>query len=152
MNPVIEELTTLKAADVMTRRVVLLYSWQSMTKAAEALAKHEISGAPVIDSMGRCVGVLSAFDFIRRELWRAAHPDQHDAPGDQVGAWMSPRVKSVSPDTPLIEVAREMRLHHVHRLLVVDERNVPVGLISSLDLAKTLVRAVDASSPSGVPV
>jgi len=48
-----------------------------MAQAAALIVEHSISGLPVVDDAGRCVGVLSTSDFTRRELpegsWRRQH-------------------------------------------------------------------------------
>jgi CBS domain-containing protein len=58
----------LTASDLMTRDVVRLTAEMPLWKAADVLLKHQIGGAPVVDSEGKCVGVLSASDFIRSAL------------------------------------------------------------------------------------
>jgi CBS-domain-containing membrane protein len=59
-------LTCLTAADVMTRDVVRLREEMPLRDAAHRLRQAQISGAPVVDEQGRCVGVLSAVDYLRR--------------------------------------------------------------------------------------
>ena len=56
---------TLTAADLMSRDVVAIPQEMSLRAAAHVLAQSAISGAPVVDARGRCVGVLSATDFVR---------------------------------------------------------------------------------------
>ena len=41
---------------------------------------------------------------------------------------------TVGPDVPLADVAKLMALHRLHRIVVVDQRRYPVGMITSLDL------------------
>ena len=71
MNQAAERLESLRVADCMQKDVVSVRADQTMAKVAEALLAHPISGAPVVAATGRCVGMLSAHDFIRREQsWR----------------------------------------------------------------------------------
>jgi DNA-binding protein Fis len=58
-------LLTLTAADLMTRAVVRLPEEMPLRDAARLLLQNQIGGAPVVDAQGRCVGVLSAIDFLR---------------------------------------------------------------------------------------
>lgn len=58
-------LTTLQAADLMSRDVVTIPQGMSLRAAARLLFEHQISGAPVADASGRCIGILSATDFVR---------------------------------------------------------------------------------------
>jgi CBS domain-containing protein len=59
------DLLTLTAADLMSRKLVLLSEHMSLRDAARLLLRNQIGGAPVVDKDGRCVGVLTAIDFVR---------------------------------------------------------------------------------------
>jgi CBS domain-containing protein len=59
------DLLALTAADLMSSDVVLLPEHISLREAARLLLQHQIGGAPVVDKDGRCVGVLTAIDFLR---------------------------------------------------------------------------------------
>ena len=56
---------TLEATDLMSRDVVTISQEMSLRAAAHVLFQNRISGAPVVDANGRCIGVLSAADFAR---------------------------------------------------------------------------------------
>jgi CBS domain-containing protein len=58
-------LQDMTAADLMTREVVVLPQGMPFRDAARQLLQTRTSGAPVVDRAGRCVGVLSATDFLR---------------------------------------------------------------------------------------
>jgi CBS domain-containing protein len=58
-------LTTLTVADVMSRPVEVIPRGLTLRAAAQRLRQADVSGAPVVDEEGRCVGVLSAADFLR---------------------------------------------------------------------------------------
>jgi CBS domain-containing protein len=55
----------LTAEDVMSRDVVTIPYQMALRDAARLLRRARVSGAPVVDEQGRCVGVLSAGDFLR---------------------------------------------------------------------------------------
>ena len=57
-------LLDLTARDLMTVNPVVLPERLPLREAARLLWKHHVSGAPVVDADGRCVGVLSAVDFL----------------------------------------------------------------------------------------
>ena len=67
MNSTIERLLSLKVGDVMTERIVTLCGSSTMSEAAQTLNRHQVSGAPVVDKMGHCIGILSGSDFIREK-------------------------------------------------------------------------------------
>src|SRR5262245_46733051 len=58
-------LPALTAQDVMSREVVTIPQRVSLGDAARLLRRASVSAAPVVDEQGRCVGVLSAADFLR---------------------------------------------------------------------------------------
>jgi CBS-domain-containing membrane protein len=57
---------SLTAAEVMSRDVVAIPQHISLRAAAHILANAHVTGAPVIDHDGVCVGVISSTDFVRR--------------------------------------------------------------------------------------
>jgi CBS domain-containing protein len=146
-----KSLFALTAADLMTRNVVAIRQEMSLSAAARVLSRAQISGAPVVDGDGVCVGVVSATDFLRlanpdfyRELVACATPlcacsdwqmfEIHELPLDEVRCHMTRDPVMVRPGTPLRELARLMLDAHIHRVIVADERGRPVGIVSSTDL------------------
>jgi CBS-domain-containing membrane protein len=62
----------LTAGDLMSRDLVLVRQEMTLRDAATLLARAQVTGAPVVDAAGRCVGVVSSTDFVR---WAAReHP------------------------------------------------------------------------------
>jgi CBS domain-containing protein len=53
------------AADLMTTDVLVIHQDTLMREAACLLYQAQVSGAPVVDDHGTCVGVLSSSDFVR---------------------------------------------------------------------------------------
>lgn len=159
MNSAIERLLHLRVADVMTRNVVQVPADETMDKTAELLNQHDISGAPVVDELGRCVGVISGSDFVLRERARKGAASGvervlvQDAPGrpyhiediaeDRVSEHMSADVQTVAANASLMDAARIMCSEHIHRVVVLDRDDRPVGLVSSLDVVAAMVHAVE---------
>src|SRR6516165_5450478 len=107
----------LTAADVMSREVIAVPKHLSLRAAARLLAGSHISGAPVVDHTGRCVGVLSTTDFVE---WagrgECAARERGDAsagaceweiittkapPEEQVRDWMTPDPVTAPPTATL---------------------------------------------------
>jgi CBS-domain-containing membrane protein len=171
MNTAIERLLTLHVRDVMNPNVVEVRASQTMAEAAAVLAAHHISGAPVVDEQGRCVGVLSAADFVHRENRqnvccepclagrehvlaheRAEEPVAIEAPDEEgVRRHMTSAVQTIAADASMMEAARILCAQHVHRLPVVDERSRVVGMVTSLDLIAATVKAVEEWLSAGCP-
>jgi acetoin utilization protein AcuB len=51
-----------------------------------------------------------------------------------VRMWMTERVKTVSPDTPILEALHLMKAHHFRRLPVLDKKGVLIGLVTENDI------------------
>jgi CBS domain-containing protein len=138
----------------MNPDVVSLRPDQTIAEAQALLASKSVSGAPVVDASGRVLGVVSQNDLVRS----VAHPDTAEHAGQffssldeyadladtpvpastqLVSDVMSKRVFSVSRDTGVAVAANVMRERHIHRLLVTD-RGVLVGVLSSLDLLRVV--------------
>lgn len=142
MDNVGNRLLTLKVKDAMTRQVVCVSKDQTLSEAACLFFSQGISGAPVVDGTGRCVGVLSAIDYVGgEEVLRGIWPV--GKPGDQVYQQMSTQLRYVQAEHTLLRAARMMCAEHVHRLPVLDAEHRPVGLITSMDIVAVLVNVID---------
>jgi len=65
MTAKIQSLAALTARDLMTENMVVLTEDMPLRDAAQLLFRRQIGGAPVVNAVGRCVGFLSAVDFLR---------------------------------------------------------------------------------------
>jgi CBS-domain-containing membrane protein len=155
MRPPIKPLFEMTAADLMSRELVLIPRKMSLQGAAHRLAQAEISGAPVVDEFGRCVGVLSAMDLVnfldqgeraakRRacECYQVYSPWQmvevELLPVDEVERFMTADVVTASPDARIADLARAMLDAHIHRIVIVDEACRPIGLVTGTDILGAL--------------
>lgn len=68
------------ASDLMNTQVVRLPEDMSLRDAARLLMQNQISGAPVVDVNGKCVGVLTSVDFLRLTETRARASQPLTAP------------------------------------------------------------------------
>jgi CBS-domain-containing membrane protein len=165
MPSLVTRLISLKASDVMTRDPVTLQRGESIASAVETLERHQITGAPVVDSASRLIGVLSLWDVVRSrqggggltgrsgEVFRQNGDGPQKAPenaralrfaaGGSVVDSMSPTVSGVSPDQLLVEVARKMCIAHWHRVPVVGADGKLIGIISTMDVLAALVNMFD---------
>ncbi len=157
MNQATDRLHSLQVADVMNRGVVTVVADQLMSEAAAVFAEHRITAAPVVGSDGVCVGILSATDFLRREADKGARETCGNAmatmglAGELVEDFMSHAVQTVAPEATLLAASRMMCAQHVHRLVVLDSRQHPVGVVSTMDIVSSLVSAVDEMNAIHAP-
>lgn len=157
MIPAAKPFLVLTAADLMSRDVVTLPREMSLRAAAQLLAQANVSGAPVVDPEGRCVGVLSAIDFV---LWvrgqgQAGPPcnlehifvtpwqcvDLESLPADQVSQHMTTDLVTASPDTRVGDLAGLMTDARVRRVVIVDGQGRPIGIVSSTDIMSAVAEA-----------
>jgi CBS domain-containing protein len=157
MHKTYQPLLSLTAEDIMTRDVTMIPQEMSLQCAAHLLSAVNVTGAPVIDATGRCVGVLSATDFLR---WadkgyqldgRCKVPvcvcsdwqmvEMEFIPRDPVRNFMTDNPVMVTPTTPVTELARKMLDAHIHRVIVVDACDRPVGIVSSTDVLAAVAYA-----------
>jgi len=159
--------TALTATDLMSRPVMTIPQSMSLQEAARLLCGSGISGAPVMDSEGRCIGVLSSSDFVtwaveggeggeKGEVIRFMAPwgewiNIDESPDTEIRHYMTAKLVSAAPSTPIGELAEKMVDAHIHRLLVVDQ-NRPCGIVTSTDILAAVGReARRASQQSATP-
>jgi CBS domain-containing protein len=127
-------------ASLMTRRPVVVTEEDVIAAVAELLAGYDITGLPVVDPTGRLVGVISQTDLVRLRgstlPWTGWH-------GLMVGDLMTTPARTIAASAPLDEAARRMTADHVHRLVVVDNRQTPIGVISESDLVREIADCCD---------
>lgn len=147
------------AADLMSRDLHVIPDNMPLREAAHMLLRNQVSGAPVIDHTGKLIGILSATDFVRQlgrrnERGAKAGPaeahecfcadwqmkETEDFPTDAVRHFMTHDTVTAGPDTPITELARMMVDAHIHRIIVVDEDNSPLGIVTSTDLLGAVAR------------
>lgn len=158
MSEAIDRLRTLMVRDVMNRGVVTVRDDELMRDAVWKLAHHEVSAAPVVDAEGCCVGILSSTDFVQQLAARVGEADpESEAPvqsssktvvrdalwGDRVKSHMTTAVQSIAASAPLLDAARIMDAQHIHRLIAIDHREHPIGVISTMDVVAALLNAID---------
>lgn len=135
-----ERLKALRVSDVMNRGVVQLRASSSLEDAARGLTEHNLSSAPVVDETGRCIGMLSAVDFLQ----------QRANPAGSIRAAMSRSVQCIGWRETLLRAAQVMCVQHVHRLPVIDEAGGVVGIVSTMDIVAALVNAIDEMDVSSL--
>src|SRR6478672_10139452 len=129
------------ARDLMSRHLLLVPQEMSIHGAARLLSRAQVTGAPVVDEDGRCVGVVSATDFLHlaeNESFadRSHSTDPADREADdraeeehapKVKDMMTPDPVVVGENTPIARIARMMLDAHIHRVMVSDEHQHPIG-------------------------
>jgi CBS domain-containing protein len=133
------------------------------------LSRAGVSGAPVVDDQGRCVGVLSATDFMHsvetaEPIYEShgssnspAHcawqiPEKHMNACLCVADFMTKDPVFVGPATSIGELAKTMLDAHIHRVIVVDMAcQRPLGIVSSMDILAVVARLSQSSKDNEGP-
>jgi CBS domain-containing protein len=121
----------LVAGDYMTIMPIVIGPDARIEDAERMLEVHEVTGLPVVDD-GRLVGVISQTDILR------GSGDVHSAvrrryTGLRVADLMSSPAVTVDISTPLRQAARLMRDEKIHRVVVIDGDERPLGVLTSMD-------------------
>ncbi|MCE4601374.1 MAG: CBS domain-containing protein [Desulfurococcales archaeon] len=132
-----------RARDVMRTPPAVVNLQTKILHARQLIFQHDLSVIPVMEE-GRFVGVVGvdeiALVFIKYyELSRGEPkritPIKYVIVADAIKL----RPPRVDPDSSIAEVADKM-LRHRYRAVVVVDNDKPIGLITGLELAKTLTR------------
>ncbi len=119
------------ARDIMATRLVTLDAETDVFGGIELLVKNNISGAPVVDSNGKLLGVFSEKSCMRI-LIDAAYDN---LPTNQLGKFMDEDPVTITPDTQLLSIA-QIFLTTPRRRLPVIENGKLVGQVSRRDVIK----------------
>ncbi|MFB8248944.1 CBS domain-containing protein [Streptomyces sp. NPDC055952] len=143
-----------KVGALMTAEVVRAEPGTSFKEVARRLARHGISGLPVVDDDEKVLGVVSRTDVLlsqaevagpygaaggRRRL-PGAGARRSGARARTAGQLMSTPAVTVRSDATVVEAARIMARHDVARLPVVDDEERLVGIVSRRDLLQVFMR------------
>jgi predicted transcriptional regulator len=148
---------TRNVKDLMNPHIMTVADEMTTDELARYLVEREISGAPVVDSQGHLIGVVSMTD-IGRNLAEPSDVSPSRSSGfyrdvaadltlEDLGQRyieeraatvrdvMTPVIHQVPATASVAEAARKMIDQHIHRLVVTQGKE-PVGIITSMDLLK----------------
>jgi CBS domain-containing protein len=158
MKTATKPMLDLTAGDLMTAPVMTIPQEMPIRDAARLFSGAHISGAPVVDAHGRCVGVLSSSDFV---TWAAEGRNERGAgekvtcfiapwgemidieekPDTEISHYMTVRPITTSPRTSIGDLAQKMVDAHIHRILVVVEDDLPQGIVTTTDILAAISQA-----------
>ena len=108
----------------MTTNVISVHDTSTVEDAARLLARHRISGLPVVDEGGALVGLVTEHDRISKTRTTVADI-------------MTRGVVSVSADTEAEEVTHLLSSNRIRRVPVLDGNKL-VGIVSRSDLVRQI--------------
>jgi CBS domain-containing protein len=143
----------MRAHQIMTRPVITVTPETTIAEAANTMLQRHISGLPVVDAVGKLVGIVSEGDFIRRgeigtERKRGRFlrfilgPGKEAADfvreqGRRIAEIMTPEPLSIEESTDLEKIVELMEKNHIKRLLVTRGDKL-VGIVSRSNLLQAV--------------
>jgi len=122
----------MKVEEVMSKELIVGYVPGNVKDALSILAKHNVSGMPVIKKGSKeVVGVLTRSDIFK-------NPDE-----DQLALLIENDYIYVTPDQNVKEAAKLLYEHRIHGLPVLNNRKNLVGIISPTDILKNLPKDIE---------
>jgi CBS domain-containing protein len=118
--------------EIMNKRVIGIRPEATLAEAVTILTQHHIGGAPVVNSEGAIVGVISELALIDVVF-------DSDAKDGRVADYMTPEVHTVHPDDALSRPAQLFALYSFRRLPVVEDGKL-VGIVTRRDLMNYALR------------
>ena len=112
---------------------------QTLAEALELMARHRISGIPITEKNGRLVGILT-----NRDVRFAENPRQPVAE-----LMTSENLVTVGPGVTQEEAKRQLHQRRIEKLLVVDDNQRCIGLITVKDIEKAVNYPNATKDPSG---
>lgn len=138
--------------DVMTTNILSTQKFESVMSAANILADNNISGLPVVDKKNNVIGIITQADILSIVGVRKGHtfkdllkhmlgePLPETRMGDMVGDIMTSPAAVIRSDATIAEAAQIMDDRKIRRLVVVDEKNTLIGLVTRADILKAVIR------------
>jgi CBS domain-containing protein len=146
----------MKVKDFMRHEVVTVTPDSSILDAARLMLDHKISGLPVVDGLGRVVGIISEHDLLRgderagrtkRPHWLRLMMERTNLADEsarfqqrKVREAMTPDPVTIAETATLEEAGRLIEENDIKRLPVVREGKL-VGIIARADLVRAVILA-----------
>ncbi len=139
--------------EIMTSDPITVTPSTTARTLARILDIDEISGVPVVDGQYRVIGVVSKTDLLHRivqgtdsnrgDFFLALADDLLEGEIDpnelgMVEDFMNSDPITCAPTDSIPVVAHQMADAHIHRIIVVDENQHLLGIISTTDLLRAL--------------
>lgn len=133
-----------RVSDCMSSGAIFVAPDERLSHAKHLMEEHGIRHLPVVRER-KLVGILSHRDICVVELMETLARVPHDA--IMVGDAMMTEPFSVSPETPLDVVAREMAGRKIGSAIVVEDGTIR-GVFTATDALRALARVLGGEVPS----
>lgn len=123
----------MNAISIATKHFHAVKADDPISHVFELVHEKGVTFIPVLDSLGKCFGVISARDLMR------FHHDKHNPLAIKAWEVCTHKIVEVGPDCPIDELVRVVLDHAIHHLIVAEGRVIH-GVISSIDVIRAMHR------------
>lgn len=123
-----------KISEFMDQVVPTLDPDTKVMKAVDFLLRHRVTGAPVVDSDGKLIGMITETDLLKLVT---AGVEGEPPTEETVADFMTTDVVTVAPTADIYYVAGLFSSHDFRRLPVVEDGKI-VGAITRFDLLRVV--------------
>jgi len=147
-TPQVRHAKEMHVKDVMSKDVITVTQGTSLVDTAHLLAKHHVSGLPVVDVDDRLIGIITEADFLSAmDVDGGAHVKnvfetiiRKRRAGKKMGTIVDDIMTSdpvtIGEDDPLQKAIQLMDSNSIKRLVITDVQNKVQGMVSRADLIK----------------
>jgi len=123
-----------KITDVMTPIPHCCTPDDSVIEVARLMQQHDVGIVPIIESQDtrRVVGVITDRDIVLRVVAEGRDPNEIVSVRD----FMTNEIAAIRPEDDILHAEELMKERQIRRVLVVDENNCLVGIVTMADLAR----------------
>lgn len=118
----------MKISEAMTGNPITININASLDAAADLMSRNDVGALPVEEN-GKLRGMLTDRDIVVRAV-----AQRRDPISTRVGDVFTPEVYACYEDQELNEVAQLMEEKQIHRVIVLDHQDKPVGIMSISDI------------------
>lgn len=144
----VERFSSVKAGAAMVREVISVTRKTPLVQVAEAMARHGVSGVPVVEEGERVVGVISEKDFLTRmgeqdaktfmgvvaECLKGLGCVAVSIRGQNAEDIMTSPAVTVNEETSIMEIANILTEKNINRVPVINQQDRLVGIITRADV------------------
>jgi len=126
-------LAKITVADYMSKRLVTLTKDTDVIDAVKKLLDHKITSAPVVDQVGRLLGMFSEKDVMNIVL----EASYNQGMGGKVGDYMTKQVITVDAESSIVDLAEKFQQTSVRSFPVFQDNDL-AGIVSRTDVLRAL--------------
>lgn len=149
----------MQVKDIMTKKVVTVPITMEVHELARLFIEKDISGAPVVDEQGHCLGVVTEEGLIFQDKRlhlptvlhlslgfftlgiRRLNEEMKKITGTTVGDIMEKETHAVSRDTPVEDIATMIVEKRAHYFPVIENECV-VGVVTRKDIVCAIAKGI----------